>query len=344
MGGAVFSLRDASRRQIQVCAACTRRPWSPAGPQRSARAAGDDACQCGRDRRPAMTAQLRRFLARHRGRHPHARHDRRAGADLDRLPCLQRHHAARRAACSAAPSSPRAICGICRSRPRRSRSWRPAWCWSSSCATSICRSARSSASSVDDHRRRCRSTSCRPCSASTTRDLDHRGALRRSRSARRSARFKARSSPISAFPPSSSRWAASLFWRGAAWWVTAGQTIAPLDDRFALMGGGPHGSIGATCELGARASSLRRPSCSASSSPAGSGASGSASRCGRCGRKSLLGVLGCFVVLGATAIVNSYPWPERVARQRYRGRGQRPSSACPEGGLSSSDRLSRSRC
>ena len=37
-----------------------------------------------------------------------------------------------------------------------------------------------------------------------------------------------------------------LFWRGAAWWVTTGQTIAPLDDRFALMGGGPHGSIGAT--------------------------------------------------------------------------------------------------
>ena len=37
---------------------------------------------------------------------------------------------------------------------------------------------------------------------------------------------------------------AQLFWRGAAWWVTTGQTIAPLDDRFALMGGGPHGSIG----------------------------------------------------------------------------------------------------
>src|SRR5580700_8944944 len=37
-----------------------------------------------------------------------------------------------------------------------------------------------------------------------------------------------------------------LFWRGAAWWVTTGQTIAPLDDRFALMGGGPYGSIGAT--------------------------------------------------------------------------------------------------
>src|SRR6202046_3483586 len=37
-----------------------------------------------------------------------------------------------------------------------------------------------------------------------------------------------------------------LFWRGAAWWVPTGQTIAPLDERFALMGGGPHGSIGAT--------------------------------------------------------------------------------------------------
>ena len=37
---------------------------------------------------------------------------------------------------------------------------------------------------------------------------------------------------------------AQLFWRGAAWWVTTGATIAPLDERFALMGGGPMGSIG----------------------------------------------------------------------------------------------------
>jgi D-xylose transport system permease protein len=36
-----------------------------------------------------------------------------------------------------------------------------------------------------------------------------------------------------------------LVWRGAAWWVTSGQTIAPLDSRFRLMGGGPEGSIGA---------------------------------------------------------------------------------------------------
>src|SRR5260370_18011280 len=41
-----------------------------------------------------------------------------------------------------------------------------------------------------------------------------------------------------------------LFWRGAAWWITTGQTIAPLDDRFALMGGGPYGSIGAAASWG----------------------------------------------------------------------------------------------
>jgi len=37
-----------------------------------------------------------------------------------------------------------------------------------------------------------------------------------------------------------------LIWRGAAWWVTSGQTVAPLDATFQLMGGGPAGSIGAT--------------------------------------------------------------------------------------------------
>jgi D-xylose transport system permease protein len=37
-----------------------------------------------------------------------------------------------------------------------------------------------------------------------------------------------------------------LVWRGAAGWVTSGQTVAPLDGTFTLMGGGPEGSIGAT--------------------------------------------------------------------------------------------------
>ena len=37
-----------------------------------------------------------------------------------------------------------------------------------------------------------------------------------------------------------------LVWRGAAWWVTSGRTVAPMDADFRLMGGGPDGSIGAT--------------------------------------------------------------------------------------------------
>ena len=51
---------------------------------------------------------------------------------------------------------------------------------------------------------------------------------------------------------------AQLFWRGAAWWVTTGQTIAPLDDRFALMGGGPQGSIGAPASWALCPARLRR--------------------------------------------------------------------------------------
>ena len=37
-----------------------------------------------------------------------------------------------------------------------------------------------------------------------------------------------------------------LVWRGAAWWVTSGRTVAPMDSTFRLMGGGVEGSIGAT--------------------------------------------------------------------------------------------------
>jgi D-xylose transport system permease protein len=38
-----------------------------------------------------------------------------------------------------------------------------------------------------------------------------------------------------------------LIWRGCAWWVTTGQTVAPLDETFMLLGGGAYGTVG---ELG----------------------------------------------------------------------------------------------
>lgn len=37
-----------------------------------------------------------------------------------------------------------------------------------------------------------------------------------------------------------------LVWRGAAWWITSGRTVAPMDDAFRRMGGGIEGSIGST--------------------------------------------------------------------------------------------------
>jgi D-xylose transport system permease protein len=120
---------------------------------------------------------------------------------------------------------------------------------------------------------------------------------------------------------------AQLFWRGAAWWVTTGQTIAPLDDRFALMGGGPHGSIGATASwalcllacaaivFGLYAGRQRRARFRFPQRPMWA--------------EYLIGVVGCLVVTGATAVVNSYPWPERVAARW----AEEHNIPVPEGGL-----------
>lgn len=41
-----------------------------------------------------------------------------------------------------------------------------------------------------------------------------------------------------------------LVWRGAAWWVTEGQTVAPIDARFRMLGGGIEGSVGAPASWG----------------------------------------------------------------------------------------------
>ena len=119
-----------------------------------------------------------------------------------------------------------------------------------------------------------------------------------------------------------------LFWRGAAWWVTTGATIAPLDERFALIGGGAARLDRRDGELGARRLS-----------PAS--VSSSAFTPGRQRRARFnfpqrpmwaevtIGVVGCFVALGATAVVNAYPWPERVAAQY----AEAENIPVPEGGL-----------
>ena len=118
-----------------------------------------------------------------------------------------------------------------------------------------------------------------------------------------------------------------LVWRGAAWWVTSGQTVAPLDDTFKLMGGGTEGSIGATFSWGV-------------------GLIGCAAVVlllahGRVRRKKFhfplrpmtaelfLGGVACAAILAAVTIANAYPWPIGSVR-RY---AEANHIALPDAGL-----------
>ena len=118
-----------------------------------------------------------------------------------------------------------------------------------------------------------------------------------------------------------------LIWRGAAWWVTTGQTIAPMDTTFRLMGGGPYGSIGAFWSWVVAAIA-----CFAIVAMIISG---------RRNRKRFnfplrplwaemtLIVAGCGAVIGAVAVANSYPWPKGIIK-RYAASN---NLEIPEGGL-----------
>jgi len=118
-----------------------------------------------------------------------------------------------------------------------------------------------------------------------------------------------------------------LVWRGAAWWVTSGQTVAPMDATFRLLGGGPAGSIGAFWSwvvglicCAAVIWSLMN---------------------GRTQRKRFqfplrpvwaevfLGTVACAIILGAVWVANSYPWPVGIVRQY----AQANNIEIPEGGL-----------
>jgi D-xylose transport system permease protein len=118
-----------------------------------------------------------------------------------------------------------------------------------------------------------------------------------------------------------------LVWRGAAWWVTSGQTIAPLDATFQLMGGGPQGSIGSTWSWVVGIAACLAIVWMLIN--------------GRKQRKRfrfplrpvwaevLLGSVTCAIILGAIWIANSYPWPIGIVR-RY---AQENGITIPEGGL-----------
>jgi D-xylose transport system permease protein len=118
-----------------------------------------------------------------------------------------------------------------------------------------------------------------------------------------------------------------LVWRGAAWWVTHGQTVAPLDSRFRLMGGGTEGSIGAAwswtvgviaCAAVVLTLALGRTRRMKFHFPLRPMAA-----------ELFLGGTACALILAAIAIFNAYPWPAGSVR-RY---AQANHIALPEGGL-----------
>lgn len=104
-----------------------------------------------------------------------------------------------------------------------------------------------------------------------------------------------------------------LIWRGASYLVARGETIAPVDPTFSLIGGGPYGTIGETGSwifgiivcigiifmlVNGRKQRLRfgfptRPMWA----------------------ELLLGGVGMFLVIGSVMVMNAYPWPKGILKR-----------------------------
>jgi D-xylose transport system permease protein len=119
-----------------------------------------------------------------------------------------------------------------------------------------------------------------------------------------------------------------LVWRGAAWWVAQGRTIAPLDTNFQRIGGGGlHGSIGGTASWVVAAIACigivllvmnerrQRRRFHFPLRPVWA--------------EFTIAIVGCILVLGAVSVINAYPLPIGLARQFAEANG----IPWPEGGL-----------
>ena len=111
-----------------------------------------------------------------------------------------------------------------------------------------------------------------------------------------------------------------LVWRSAAFLAANGKTISPVDETFALLGGGPYGAIGST---GSWIVGLL----------ACAGVIWQIFR-GRRNRQrhgfalrpvwaeAFMGTLGCGLVILSVLVVNAYPWPKGILTQYYGRLGQ----------------------
>jgi D-xylose transport system permease protein len=118
-----------------------------------------------------------------------------------------------------------------------------------------------------------------------------------------------------------------LIWRGLIFRFQQGQTLAPLNDIFQLLGGGPKGSLGDTLSwaLGILiclgivytmwAGRRRKVSYGFPTRPLWA--------------ELLVGAIACGAVLGGVYIANSYPWPMNLAQQW----SQETGNPVPPGGI-----------
>lgn len=110
-----------------------------------------------------------------------------------------------------------------------------------------------------------------------------------------------------------------LVWRALTFVLAQGRTISPLDATFQLLGGGPKGSVGDTVSwiigivvcvaivYGIISNRRKRRRFDFPVRPVVA--------------ETLIGAVGCTVVMAAVWVANSYPWPVRLATQYAEANG-----------------------
>jgi D-xylose transport system permease protein len=110
-----------------------------------------------------------------------------------------------------------------------------------------------------------------------------------------------------------------MVWRGMAFIANGGKTISPVDSTFALLGGGPYGSVGSTWSwiIGLLAcvgviymlyaSRQQRKRFQFPVRPMWA--------------EYFMGVLGCALIIGFVLLVDAYPWPIGIVKQYVAANG-----------------------
>ncbi len=111
-----------------------------------------------------------------------------------------------------------------------------------------------------------------------------------------------------------------LIWRSAAFLAANGKTISPVDETFALLGGGPYGAIGATGSWIVGLIACAGVIWLMMKGRANRRLHGFALR--PMWAETFMAALGCGIVILSVLIVNAYPWPKGILTQYFGKLGQ----------------------